>query len=171
MFYVSWPPESSSKAFDAKSMAYVSVAAGVTRWWREGYENNTGIVLLKNDKKELPEVEGALKLSDFFQNRASDYRSFIVFPIPLRPRDEGPRAGLHISFKDADGVHAIWCKAGREIGASDTVEDAYKDAPNLLDATPDELKRLFQQSINVIDSLLRHFNEKVFVNALQSRRP
>jgi hypothetical protein len=169
VFYVSWPPESSSKAFDSKSMAYVSVAAGVTRWWREGYENNTGIVLLKNDRKELPEVEGALKLSDFFQNRASDYRSFIVFPIPLRPRDEGPRAGLHISFRDADGVHAIWCKAGRQIGVSD-IEDVYKEATNLLDATPDDLKRLFQQSINVIESLLRHFNEKVFVNALQSRR-
>src|SRR5262249_7823711 len=38
VYYISWPPESSSRGFPPRSLAYVAVAVGVARWWREGYE-------------------------------------------------------------------------------------------------------------------------------------
>jgi hypothetical protein len=172
VYYVSWPPESSSKEFDTNSMAYIAVAASEVRWWARGYEKDQSIILFDNSTgvlSELGEVgKKKLLLKDYFQNRGSDYSSFIVIPIPLRPASGGRRAGLHISFKTKPehGVSRIWPAAVLANPPAGT----YDEARNLLETTPPDLERLLLQSINVIESLLRSFNEEVFEQALKTRR-
>ena len=179
VYYVSWPPESSSRDFPVLSVAYTSVFAGAVRWWMEGLndEKRKVVLLGKDEVSALGLGTDALMLSKAFASRGQDYKSFVVIPIPLRRTEEGRRAGLHISFKRPDAVRTIWGKTpdvpelpadlSKPVPGADTY---YAEAANFIDDTPPELDRLLRQSLNVIESVLRHFNEEVFVNVLHSRR-
>jgi hypothetical protein len=169
VYYVSYPPESSANDFDKSTLAFVAISASKTRWWVSGYEERAkNIVLFTNPEngRHVSELkDGELKLADYFAARGRDYNSFVVIPIPTRPADAGRRAGLHISFKDKDSLRSVWNVVPEAPDAN-----VYANASDLIEATPPELARVLQQGIGVIESLLRHFNEDVFTNALHSRR-
>jgi len=166
VYYVSWPIESSAKEFGPNSVAYVAVAGGATRWWIDGMEKDATIVLYDNTAGELTQLpKQQLILKDYFASRARDYKSFALFPIPSRPADAvGKRAGLHISFKHKNALRVLWGNATSQ-GA-----DCFARHAEMLDSTPPELERLFRQSIHVMESVLRSFNEEVFKGAMRSRR-
>ena len=163
VYYVSWPIESSAKEFGPNSVAYIAVAGTTTRWWVKGmadtvnlFDNSAGGLV------HLPKQKLALK--DYFDSRGRDYKSFIVFPIPSRPGDgAGRRAGLHISFKQQNALSVVW-------PAATATPSDFDNAGDILDSTDEDLERLLRQSIHVIESVLRSFNESVFKQAMRSRR-
>ena len=156
VYYVAWQKGSSSNSFPQTSVAFVSVAARIPLWWKRSYSSASPPILLFDNTlqsvAELPKLP--LFLPQFYQPRKGNYGSFIVIPIPWRAHDDRRRAALHISFKNEGALHAIWpC----------TVDASpYSRANQLLDETPVDLQRLLRQSIDVIESLLQHFNEDVF---------
>ena len=165
VYYLSWPIESSAKEFGPNSVAYIAVAGSATRWWAEGMPET--VVLFDNAAGELMHLpKQPLTLKDHFAGRGRDYKSFIVFPIPSRPADGiGRRAGLHLSFKHKHALAVLWADT-----ATAAPPDCFVRHAEILDSTPPQLERLFRQSIHVIDSVLRSFNEGVFKQAMRSRR-
>lgn len=173
-YYVSWPPKSALREFGPKTVAFVAIVASTPRWWLARYANIPDIVLLKASANvDLPLPKGDLKLADHFEQRGQDYKSFIVIPIPIRSADPGRRAGLHISFKSEKGLETVFPRVITK-DAQDQVVDRkpaamYDEASALFDDPPD-IVRLVVQSVAVIQSVLRNFNEAVFETTQIARR-
>jgi hypothetical protein len=110
--------------------------------------------LYDNTDGKVPQLDSVKrKLSDSLSNRQGDYGSFMVIPIPRRKDQNARRAGLHISFREPHCVKTIW---------GDIICDHFSKASQLVDVTPPLLQPLLLLSLDVIEVLLRDFNEQVF---------
>jgi hypothetical protein len=194
LYYVSWEPGSSSRLFPTKSVAWVAVRAGQARWWKQSYTAGSPppeIVLYEGPAlPPLADPQPKLKLVDYIQDRgAIDYQAFIVLPIPWRRRDGGTRrlAGLHISFKAADLMEAIW--HGLDDGVTPPKVDysTWTQLLNPLEPQPpasppafgaagyvwikdESLRQVLDQALAVLAEVLRPFNETIFQDYVKQRK-
>ncbi|NNG17802.1 MAG: hypothetical protein HKM89_15110, partial [Gemmatimonadales bacterium] len=132
------------------------------------------IVLFENSDQEFPDVEGPLKLKEYYMVRPGrDYEAFVVLPVPWLRRGFGKdhrSAGIHISFKKAQYMDSIWPELDRVDGSPD-----YGRAKFLLDeksmAPTKELAAVLNQSVKILAEVVQHFNDVVFTDHIRPRIP
>ena len=169
VYYISWPADSLSKEFATNSIAWLVVAGGQARWWKQPDANATtygdDATLFEAAHGTLPDVTPPLKMKDYYQQRDADYKAFVVLPVPFRRRgDNRGRGGIHISFKEKAYLDAVFPNL--------KLDDAplYKDAGRLLDEAAPTLNVVLSQGIKVLTELLRDFNETVFIRDIRPKR-
>lgn len=79
------------------------------------FTGNAGeVVLHRNDPRIFSDGPQPMMLSAYFETRSNpDYEAFMLIPLPARRRVEGSRerrGGLHISFRLAGQLDALWPK-------------------------------------------------------------
>ena len=169
VYYISWPADSLNKEFATNSIAWVVVAGGHARWWKQPDANNKtygdDAVLFSTADGTLPDVQPPLIMKNYYQVRDADYKAFVVLPVPFRRRGEtGGRGGIHISFKEGKYLDAVFPTL--------KLDDAplYKDAASLLDSAAPPVNAVLSQGIKVLTELLRDFNETVFIRDIRPKR-
>lgn len=195
LFYIARERGSLSLGFSKRSLAWIAAEAGVARWlkkgardaeprtWDEVYEKGSAELLRAQDRPVSLSGTGPVLLRDWLQDRPpSDYEAFVVLPIPWSRRgdsDIAPKAALHISFRKAGYMDALW--EGLERDEEGKPVPNYRDWKKLLSCPDSEprkggsgqeptslklrdpvLEGVLQQALEVLGEMLRHFNPRVF---------
>lgn len=165
--YIAWEEGSLSEPFGQSSITWVVVYGGQARWyrhpkahatasWAQAYGDNT--TLFDNKDGKLPVQDRYLSLGDYFQTRKSpDYQGFVVLPVPWTERgstQNRQRAGLHISFRDARYMDALW--EGLE---KDSTTPNYEEWRGLLDCHAEEKKEEEGRPEGILETLLSEVEE------------
>jgi hypothetical protein len=138
----------------------------------------TNIVLLKEKDKPV-------YLSEYFEDRGpSDYKAFVLLPVPWRrrPDGEGRRGGIHVSFRKEEYVNWLWTALDpwQGGGAPAPPFDIFTDWFGLVDPQGNpqgggpslkdpELEKALQRSIRLLEVLFHHFNDDVFEEYLRPK--
>lgn len=161
--YIAWQEGSLSEPFGQGSIAWVAIYGGQARWyrqpaeadktatWAKAYEKTT--TLFNNEDGKLPVKDRFLRLGDYYQGRkAPDYEGFVVLPVPWTDRGSAQnrqRAGLHISFRDARYMDALWEGLER-----DAKTPNYEEWRGLLDCHADEKKKQESRPEGILEAFL-----------------
>lgn len=193
VFYVSREEGSLAKSFGKSSVAWVALFNSRALWWKDTYEKRN--IVLIEDKGGPP-----LYLADHYEPRTSpDYKGFVILPVPWgrRAEDEGRKAGIHISFRQADYMDWLWKgldpypPPGKEAqseqpapaGAADQnkppKDSLYNGWPGLIEFRDDdgqgpclhdrELSKVLRRSVLLLTELVQHFNDDVFEEYIRPR--
>lgn len=164
VFYIAWERGSMLRVFEKHSIAWVAVNAGEARWWKKSYQpKSSSIVLFDNTGRRLPEPGTKLMLNQYFQDRGPrDYEAFIVLPVPWNRRGSAAYyvpAAIHISFAKEEYLNGLW-KGLDSADREPKYDDLATDLLTLIDG--DELRAVLRGSVEILEELLRSFNEAVF---------
>ncbi len=162
-------------AFSKRSVAWVSVFTGKTRWYKRSYRDNDDvykkIVLYANDNSavSIPGVQGEIYLDEYYQKREGDYEAFVVFPVPQRFRDGAyVKGALHISFRLESDFKKIWTVTDIPSVSTedkDLPAHVYADADQILEArmcTKEPVRESLSVALPILEELLRGFNENIY---------
>lgn len=158
VYYIAWERGGVSERFDQHSIAWISASTGQARWYRsdphcipEGQHRldpiyqGSDAVLFDNTRGEIPGPPAELLLRQYYQRRGvEDYEGFIVLPMPWVSRgrtDELRRGAIHISFKEARLMSALWENLEAWDEGKNAVVPNYTEWQGLLEA-PERPERL-----------------------------
>lgn len=164
VFYIARAPGSSTRPFNKRSVAWVSLFTKSIRWFKRSYRTSgayENIVLFENSGEKIPGAEPQMMLSSHYQWRDGDYEAFIVLPVPRRALSaDYVRGGIHISFDREEAFEQIWDDRNIKKDPKD-----YSGAEKMLELRGEEnreLRAVLHASIEVLGELLRGFNESIF---------
>jgi hypothetical protein len=110
VFYISRTTGSALTPFPKVSVAWVSVFAGMIRWYESFYQGQN-ILLFDNTGGTILGVPSQLRLDDYYENRHADYQAFVVIPVPHPQRafdSKYVKGAIHISFATNEDFARIW---------------------------------------------------------------
>lgn len=181
VFYISREEGSLATGFGNKSLAWLAFFRGRAFWWKESYleqTKKTNIVLL--DEKE------PVYLHQYFEDRGpSDYKAFVLLPVPWRrrPDGEGRRGGIHVSFRTERYIESLWTGLDPWQGGGAAPAPPFKiynDWFGLLEPQSNppgsgpclqdpELEKVVKRAIHLLEALFHHFNDDVFEEYIRPR--
>ena len=163
VYYIAWERGCVPELFDRHSVAWISASTGQARWYRsDSHETPEGrrqlepiyqghhAVLFDNTRGEIPGPPSELLLRQYYQRRsAEDYEGFVVLPMPWVNRGrtgEHRRGAIHISFKEARYMSALWDNLEAWDEAKKAYVPNYEEWKGLLESSERLRKPAFEES-------------------------
>ena len=174
VFYISTAPGSAVLDFPKHSVAWVSVFTGMLRWWSSAFEGIAEqILLFDNSKGIIADAEPKMMLSSYYQDRSGDYGGFVIIPLPWPHRafSKYVKGAIHISFRDANDIFAIW--RHKDVASLPLLDPAaskktyaYLTPERMLAdwCSDDDVRAALQNSVFALSELLFGFNEIIYKN-------